>query len=74
MAHEHREQNATITAEPEPIQIDVLKTAVIVVDMQNAFVKRGGYFDLAVYDLSGVEKIVEPCRMCMPWTRKAWKS
>src|SRR5512136_736869 len=61
MADEHRERNATIAAEPEPIRIDVSKTAVIVVDMQNAFVKRGGYFDLAGYDLSGVEKIVGPC-------------
>jgi len=62
MAGEHGERIATISAEPEPIQIDVLKTAVIVVDMQNAFVKRGGYFDLAGYDLSGVERIVGPCR------------
>jgi ureidoacrylate peracid hydrolase len=62
LAMNKRETQATIVAEPEPIQIDVLKTAVIVVDMQNAFVKRGGYFDLAGYDLSGVERIVEPCR------------
>ena len=34
--------DATIAAEPEPITIDLLKTAVIVVDMQNAFLKRGG--------------------------------
>jgi len=70
MADEHREQNATITAEPEPIQIDVLKTAVIVVDMQNAFVKRGGYFDLAGYDLSGVERIVGPCRKIITAARQ----
>jgi ureidoacrylate peracid hydrolase len=51
-----------IQAEPEPIQIDLLKTAVIVVDMQNAFVSKGGYFDLAGYDLSVVRKIIEPCK------------
>ncbi|MGE5841048.1 MAG: cysteine hydrolase family protein [Deltaproteobacteria bacterium] len=61
MADTHQERIAVIAAEPEPIRIDVLKTAVIVVDMQNAFVKRGGYFDLAGYDLSGVERIVSPC-------------
>jgi ureidoacrylate peracid hydrolase len=61
MADQHQERIAMISAEPEPITIDLLKTAVIVVDMQNAFVKRGGYFDLAGYDLSGVERIVSPC-------------
>jgi ureidoacrylate peracid hydrolase len=61
MADKRQERIATIPAEPEPIRIDVLKTAVIVVDMQNAFVKKGGYFDLAGYDLSGVQRIVSPC-------------
>jgi len=61
---------ATIAAEPEPIRIDVLKTAVIVVDMQNAFVKRGGYFDLAGYDLTGVEGIVAPCKKIITAARQ----
>ena len=51
-----------IQADPEPIQVDVVKTAVIVVDMQNAFVSKGGYFDLVGYDLSAVQKIIEPCK------------
>jgi ureidoacrylate peracid hydrolase len=62
--------DATIAAEPEPITIDLLKTAVIVVDMQNAFVKRGGYFDLAGYDLSGVERIVSPCQKIIAAARQ----
>jgi ureidoacrylate peracid hydrolase len=70
MADQHQERIATITAEPEPIRIDVLKTAVIVVDMQNAFVKRGGYFDLAGYDLSGVERIVGPCKKIITAARQ----
>ena len=70
MAHEHRERNATIAAEPEPIRIDVLKTAVIVVDMQNAFVKKGGYFDLVGYDLSGVQRIVGPCQKIITAARQ----
>jgi hypothetical protein len=44
MADEHQARIVTIPAEPEPIQIDVVKTAVIVVDMQNAFVKRSFTF------------------------------
>jgi ureidoacrylate peracid hydrolase len=54
--------HTTIRAEPDPIRLDLLKMAVIVVDMQNAFVKGGGYFDLAGYDLSGVEGIIAPCQ------------
>ena len=51
-----------LEAEPEPIKIDLLKTAVIVVDMQNAFMSKGGYFDLIGIDTSGAQEIVEPCR------------
>src|SRR4030065_1788081 len=59
-----------LQADPDPIKIDVLKTAVIVVDMQNAFVKRGGYFDLVGYDLSGVEGIVAPCQKIITAARQ----
>jgi ureidoacrylate peracid hydrolase len=52
----------TVQAEPEPIEIDVLKTAVVVVDMQNTFVHRGGYFDLVGLDISVPEKIIKPCQ------------
>ncbi|MDH5695838.1 MAG: cysteine hydrolase [Dehalococcoidia bacterium] len=51
-----------VQAEPEPIEIDVLKTAVLIVDMQNAFVHRGGYLDLVGFDISATEKIIEPCQ------------
>jgi ureidoacrylate peracid hydrolase len=60
-----------IKAEPDPITIDLLQTAVIVVDMQNAFVKKGGYFDLVGYDRSATERIVEPCRKITAAARKA---
>jgi len=55
-------KDVIVQAEPEPIEIDVLKTAVLVVDMQNAFVHRGGYLDLAGFDISATEKIIEPCK------------
>jgi ureidoacrylate peracid hydrolase len=62
MTKEKRESHTTITAEPESIRIDILKTAVIVVDMQNAFVKKGGYFDVTGHDISGTEQIIGPCQ------------
>jgi ureidoacrylate peracid hydrolase len=52
----------TVQAEPEPIKIDVLKTSVIIVDMQNAFVSKGGLFDLIGFDISATGKIIEPCQ------------
>jgi ureidoacrylate peracid hydrolase len=52
----------SIEAEPEPIEIDLLKTAIIVVDMQNAFVRKGSYFDLIGIDVSSTEKIIGPCK------------
>ena len=45
-----------VQAEPEPIEIDILKTAVIVVDMQNTFVHKGGYLDLAGFDISATRE------------------
>ncbi len=51
-----------IEAEPEAIRIDVLKTAVLVVDMQNAFVLKGGYFDLIGIDISPTKEIIRPCK------------
>ena len=56
------DERLTIEAEPDPIALDLLKAALIVVDMQNAFVKKGGYFDLAGHDISATQKIITPCR------------
>jgi ureidoacrylate peracid hydrolase len=62
--------DATIEAEPEPIGIELTKTAVLVVDMQNAFVRKGGYFDLAGHDISLTEGIIEPCRKILAAARQ----
>lgn len=60
----------TLQAEPEPINIELLKTAVVVVDMQNAFVSKGGYFDLAGHDLSRAQKIIGPCKDILSLARE----
>jgi ureidoacrylate peracid hydrolase len=64
------QQPVTIDTEPEPVQIDAAQTAVIVVDMQNAFAKRGGYMDLAGYDISETENIIAPCQDIVTTSRK----
>lgn len=42
-----------LAARPDPVDLDASRTAVIVVDMQNAFASKGGLFDLAGLDISG---------------------
>ncbi len=41
----------TLTARPEAITFDPQQTALIVVDMQNAYATPGGYLDLAGFDV-----------------------
>jgi len=52
----------TVKAEPQPILVDLARTALLVVDMQNAFAQKGGYFDLAGLDITPIQRIIEPIR------------
>jgi len=45
-------------ARPEPVDIDLAKSAVVVVDMQNAFASKKGILDIAGADLSGAPRVV----------------
>ncbi len=53
---------AVIQAKPEPIKIDLERTALMVIDMQNAFVSKGGFFDLAGADISQSQQIIQPIK------------
>lgn len=48
-----------LKAEPESIQLDAKQTALIVVDMQNAYTSLGGYLDLAGFDVSKTQPVVQ---------------
>ncbi|MEX0676921.1 MAG: cysteine hydrolase [Pirellulales bacterium] len=61
----------TIDAQPKAITIDVAKTAVIVVDMQNDFGAKGGMFDLARIDIAPIQKAVDPTARVIASARKA---
>ena len=61
----------TIDAKPEPIAIDAAKTAVIVVDMQNDFGSKGGMFDRAGIDISGIQKAIGPTAKVLASAREA---
>jgi ureidoacrylate peracid hydrolase len=50
----------SIDARPHPLTIDLAKTAVIVVDMQNDFGSEGGMFHRAGIDISHIQAAVAP--------------
>jgi ureidoacrylate peracid hydrolase len=50
----------SVEAKPCPIAIDLAKTAVLIIDMQNDFGATGGMFDLAGFDLSPIRDAVAP--------------
>jgi ureidoacrylate peracid hydrolase len=60
-----------VDAKPEAITFDTAKTAVIVVDMQNDFGSKGGMFDRAGIDISGIQKAVGPTAKVLAAARKA---
>jgi ureidoacrylate peracid hydrolase len=61
----------TLPCRPEPLEIDPTKTAVIVIDMQNAYASPGGYLDLAGFDISGAARVIENTRGVLEVARRA---
>ena len=48
----------TLPSRPEPMSFAPSETAVIVIDMQNAYASIGGYVDLAGFDISGAQSTI----------------
>ncbi len=61
----------TLPCRPEPLEIDPAKTAVIVIDMQNAYASPGGYLDLAGFDISGATRVIESTKGVLEVARRA---
>jgi ureidoacrylate peracid hydrolase len=61
----------TINAKPEPLEIDLRKAAVVVVDMQNAFAANGGMLDIAGVDISGAAQVVRSIKEIVEAGRRA---
>ncbi|MER8480650.1 cysteine hydrolase [Mesorhizobium sp. M1163] len=64
-------QPLEIDARPQPVSIDPAKTAVLVVDMQNDFGSKGGMFDRAGIDISGIQRAVRPTASVIAAARKS---
>jgi nicotinamidase-related amidase len=62
---------AAITAEPQNITIDLSRSAMIVVDMQNDFCAPGGWCDYLGADLTPERAPIKPLQALLPTLRKA---
>lgn len=61
----------TLPARPEAIQFPPEQTALIVVDMQNAYASAGGYLDLAGFDVSATRPVIEQIKVAVAAARAA---
>lgn len=62
---------AKLPARPEPIAIDPASSAVIVIDMQNAYASQGGYVDLAGFDITGAAGVIGRVAQVLDTARRA---
>ena len=54
---------AILQAEPEPLEIDWQKTAIVLIDMLNALISKGGMIDLVgVHDVLERQEIITPMK------------
>ncbi len=70
-APDARSGSVTLPARPESLRIKPSETAVIVVDMQNAYASFGGYVDIAGFDVSGAAGAVAKTRTVLDAARSA---
>jgi len=61
----------TLTARPEAITFDPQQSALIVVDMQNAYATPGGYLDLAGFDVSTTRPVIANIQTAVTAARAA---
>ena len=60
-----------LNTRPEPIEIELAKSAMVVVDMQNAFAAKGGTLDVAGIDISTAPKVVRAIQALLDAARAA---
>jgi nicotinamidase-related amidase len=61
---------AQIAAEPQPISVDLTRTALIIIDMQRDFLEPGGFGETLGNDVSRLQAAVGPCKAVLDAARK----
>ena len=59
-----------IDAQPQPIAIDPVRTAVVIIDMQRDFLEPGGFGESLGNDVSLLQAAVGPCRALLAGARR----
>jgi ureidoacrylate peracid hydrolase len=59
-SHDMNSPIVQLDAKPQPVTIDLTRTAVLVVDMQNDFASPGGLFERAGIDVSLIQQVIGP--------------
>ena len=60
-----------IPARPEPLAAEPAQTALVVIDMQNGYLSKGGYLDLAGFDVSGSPPVIARAARVLQAARRA---
>ena len=66
-----RPGSVTLPARPEALPLFPKETALIVVDMQNAYASPGGYLDIAGFDIGGAAAVIEKIAALVEACRRA---
>ncbi|WP_277961718.1 pyrimidine utilization protein B [Pseudomonas sp. RIT-To-2] len=61
----------TLPARPEALSLKASETALVVVDMQNAYASLGGYLDLAGFDVSSTGPVIANIQKALATARAA---
>ena len=61
--------NTKLKTKPDEIEVDLGKSALVIVDMQHAFASKGGTLDLAGADLSDAPRVVRTIRAVLDAAR-----
>ncbi len=60
-----------IPARPAPFKVSLDAAALVIVDMQNAYLSKGGYLDLVGFDVSPAPKVIETTQAVIAAARAA---
>ena len=61
---------ARVAAEPEPLTIDLAKTAVVIIDMQRDFLEPGGFGESLGNNVALLNAAVGPCKALLAGARR----
>ena len=60
-----------LDAKPNPLEVDFKKSAIVVVDMQNAFASKGGMLDIAGVDITDASRLIRTIRSVLDTARES---